>query len=235
MRRAIVLLILLGAGCTADRLPPSDTKQGQSGGNTPLSNSATARLPAVALVTVQNSAIRSIDFRNFTFDWYPTWADATPSGRRIILKAGEMDLGHRPGKEPFQFYLPENYVEYGDLTGDGVEEAVVRIGIITSGTARPDLVFVYTLAGGKPKRLWVSETGNRADRGLHRVYIEEGYLLLEQYKPDTTIDRGKKITLPSSHQYTRTYLRWNGHSFTKIKAEDDIPLDPNDSSPWTKN
>jgi hypothetical protein len=235
MKRSVLLLILLVAGCTANHLPPSNTNQGQSSGNTPLARSVTAHSPMAAPPASQESAIRSVDFRNFTYDWYPAWADATPAGRRIILKDGEMNLGYRQGKEPFKFYLPDTYVEYGDLTGDGVQEAVVTIGIIMSGTARPDLVFVYTPTSTSPKRLWVYETGDRAHRGLHRAFVENGSLVIEQYQPDTANDKGKVFELPTSHQYMRDYYKWTGHRFEKTKTDSNLPLDANDTSPWTKN
>src|SRR5438445_8321866 len=95
------------------------------------------RSPIMIGRVITCATIRSVDFKNFSFDWYPRWADTPSIGRKIVLREGSMDTGFDYGKEPREFYLMDaEPISYGDLTGDGTEEAVLAVGIITSGTAR---------------------------------------------------------------------------------------------------
>lgn len=186
------------------------------------------------LLVEEDSSIRRVDFSNFTYDWYPAWADAPDSGKRIILNNGSMQLGVRYGKEPREFFLTEgeNYgVTYGDLTGDSKEEALVVLGMITSGTARANLIFIYTMLGGKPIRLWVYETGDRSDYGYHKAFIQEGRLLVEQYKPKIIEYQGQKHDTSSSDTYVRRSYKWNGKSFTETNMEE-LPVESTDNNPW---
>jgi hypothetical protein len=178
---------------------------------------------------VQNRSIRSIDFKNFTFDWWPSWANAPATPKKIILKAGTMDLGHHWGKEPREFVLTQ--VEYGDLTSDNNEEAIVVMATITSGTARPFLIFVYAITDNGPKRLWVYQTGDRSDHGFHAVSVQDGELLVELYKPKIVEYEGKKIQMAESDTYLRDYYKWDGTDFRKMKTEE-LPINPDDKSPW---
>src|SRR5260370_1062603 len=105
-------------------------------------------LSIASTASAQNSSaprsIRDVDFKNFTFNWYPRDADTPPVGRKIVLTNGEMDTGW-VGEERRTFFLINQPIKYGDLTGDGNEEAVVVLGTIISGMARPGVIFVYTI------------------------------------------------------------------------------------------
>ena len=111
----------------------------------------------------KKNQIRSIDFRNFTYDWYPP-EYRSRRDERVILKDGSMDVELAPGKEPRKFYIVE--VKYGDLTQDGNEEALVIMGVITSGTARDTLLFVYGMSGDAPKR-YCQVNGGRCNWTIH--------------------------------------------------------------------
>jgi hypothetical protein len=176
-------------------------------------------------------SIRDVDFKNFTFNWYPRDADTPRTGRKIILTNGQMDTGFGFGKEPRTFFLIDESIKYGDLTRDGNDDAVVGLGIITSGTARPGAVFVYTMTRGKPTRLLTIETGDRWDHGYHDARIERGNLVIERYKPYFLIYRGEKHDMSSSAFYIRDYYKWKGGRFRKIKTET-APVDANDRAPW---
>ena len=188
--------------------------------------------PIVIALAIGGATIRSVDFRNFTFTWYPRWADTPRHGRKITLTNGEMNTGFNYGKEPRQFYLmDEDPISYGDLTADGNDEAVVPLGIISSGTARTGVVFVYTMSRGKPGRLFARETGDRWDYGYHSATIRNGELIVETYKPVMIIYRGQKHDMSSSNFYIREHYKWNGRRFRKTKTET-VPVDANDRAPW---
>jgi hypothetical protein len=196
--------------------------------------------PVLALVVTGASmgtpfrapSIRDVDFKNFTFNWYPRDADTPPTGRKIILTNGKMDTGFGFGKEPREFHLRDaEPINYGDLTGDGNDEAVLALGIITSGTARPGVVFVYTMSRGKPRRLLALETADRWDYGYRSATISDGELIIERYKPIIIVYRGQKHDMSSSNFYIRQHYKWNGARFRKIKTET-VPADPKDPAPW---
>lgn len=182
---------------------------------------------------VPAQSIRAVDFKNFTFDWYPRWADTPSGGRRIKLTDGDMQTGFGYGKEPREFFLIDEPIKYGDLTGDGNDDAVVVLGIITSGTARAGAIFVYGMSRGKPTRLWAYETGDRWDFGFHSASIRDGTLVIERYKPYILLYHGRKHNMSSSNFYIREHYKWNGARFRKIKTET-VPVDPNDRAPWAR-
>jgi hypothetical protein len=179
--------------------------------------------------TVDDSPIRRIDFKNFTFDWYPPDYDVPPSGKKIVLKDGEMHTNFSYGKEPREFYLIGAI--YGDLTKDGQEEAVVVVGVINSGTARSGMVFVYIIIEDMPKRIGVYETGDRWDYGYNDADVVDGQLMIERYKPVIIEDKEGQFDMSQSKVYIRDYYNWNENRFKRVRTEE-VPIGPDDSSPW---
>jgi hypothetical protein len=234
MKLLISLLVLIHAvACASNSRAPITRQQNSGGANNMAPASENQPTPPTVSPVPQDSPIRKIDFNNFTFDWYPTWADAPATGRRIILNNGEMNLDFDYGKEPRKFFLIDEGVKYGDLTGDGNEEAVLVLRIITSGTARSNLVFVYIISEQRPKRLWVYETGDRWDYGYHAASINNGQLIVERYKPSVIEYQGKKHGMPSSDTYLRDYYKWGGSQFRRVHTEA-VPADSSDSAPWVR-
>lgn len=219
----ILLLLLPGPGC-------STTQSHQAG---PANNEISETSPASVNKSQDtgSSGIRGIDFNDFTYDWYPAWADTPPNGRKIVLVDGKMDLDFSYGKEPREFFIIQDGITYGDLTGDNKDEAVVVMKVIGSGTARPNLIFVYTLSNKLPFLLWTYETGDRWDYGYHKVSVTGNRLLVERYKPQIIEYEGQKHNMSQSDSYIRDYYKWDGRNFTRVKTEE-IPADPNDKSPW---
>ena len=71
-----------------------------------------------------------------------------------------------------------NFLAYGDLTGDGIEDAAIALGIPSQGSTITYYIYVYTMIQGssEPKLIWDFETGDRADGGLRNIYGENGDL-----------------------------------------------------------
>jgi hypothetical protein len=108
---------------------------------------------------------------------------------------------------------------YGDVTGDGQEEAIVVLSILTGGSALPDCVYVYNWDQRRSKLLLAFDTGDRADGGLRRVKAENGYLLVELYgnrrilgkdlyAEDKTHRGARRPTF-----LTRARYKWTGNGF----------------------
>jgi len=188
-------------------------------------------MPSVKSISAitKNDPIAKVDFKNFTYEWYPPDADIPATGKRIILKDGTMDTGFGYGREPREFFLRE--LKYGDLTTDDKDEAVVVLQMISSGTARPSLVFVYTMSNDRPKMLWFYETGDRWDYGYHGALIKDGQLIIERYKPSFLEYQGQKHDMSASEAYIRDYYKWDGTHFGKMKTKE-VPVDPADKNRW---
>ena len=171
---------------------------------------------------VTDSPIREVDFANFT---YPSGVVGEKGGFK--LQQGELLPKKRTQYGiPLDMWLTLATVVYGDLTGDGNEEAIVDLGWITGGSAIPDLVYIYTLRNGRPKLLWAFVTGDRADGGYKNVYAENGKLVIELQGKDKII--GKNLYADDGTNqgdccptfYTRTRYEWRRNGFRqKGKAE----------------
>lgn len=192
-------------------------------------------LAALLMIAAAHSApprsIRDIDFRNFYYPSLPTGKCSTSSVRvrngtygsmknfspRIIPRGGCWTVDVAP-------------VEYGDVTGDGREEALVVLYAEVGGTESSNDVFIYTLKNAKPVLLWKFATGDRADGGLRRLYAEGGQLVVELagknkviggdlYSPDGTSTGACCPTV-----FTRTKYRWSRGRFVKSGESEVLPF-----------
>ena len=175
-----------------------------------------------------DSPIRSIDFSNFT---YPLAGDYAPSRgtQTFTLKDGKFEESDiRAGRPDGGIGMYMGGVVYGDVTGDGAEEALVRLGVGTGGSAIPHCVYVYTLKNGRPKLLWAFTTGDRADGGLRRMYAEGGLLVLELYGKGTRVGGelyGTEELVPAccANSVTRTRYVWRGGKFRQQGESEIFP------------
>jgi hypothetical protein len=71
-------------------------------------------------------------------------------------------------------------VTFGDISNDGVEEAIIVVGCGAGGTAFNTEVLVYGMAGGSPNLIGKIEGGDRALGGIRRVSIKNGRLVVDQ-------------------------------------------------------
>lgn len=158
-----------------------------------------------ASISTSDSPIRLVDFNNIAYPHLPDYSD--DERRNTTLKAGK---------------VAPAYLNYGDITGDGLEEAMIVFGLPTRGSAIPHYIYVFTMESGRPKPIWDFETGDRADGGLRQIYAENGHLVIELYGKDRVIggdlyqgDEG--LCCPSS--FTRARYKWKGKQFELISKE----------------
>lgn len=128
--------------------------------------------PALAQVGDSQKGIRSVDFRNFTFS--PACVE---QGSKVTVKDGVFQRADPDDS----VYFEVRDVIYGDLTRDGVDEAVVETICNTGGTGQFSDGTVYTMRGGKPVEIAALGIGDRADGGIHGIRIEDGVLVVERY------------------------------------------------------
>lgn len=149
--------------------------------------------------------IRSVNFDKLAYANFPHYT-IRPK-KRLTLSPGE---------------VTPDFLTYGDMTADGIEDAAVAIEIPIRGSAILDYVYIYAMVSGSPKVIWEFETGDRADGGLRNVYSENGQLVIELFGKNRTI--GKQLYLgdeplccPGS--FTKSFYHWNGTSFQRLRSE----------------
>ena len=172
----------------------------------------------IELVNAENSTTESsigrYDFKNHTYPLPRGWQDA--DGGDITLVDGirrttEEKIGMK--------YLSTKYF---DVTGDGLDEAVVILKIGTAGSAIPHIVYVFEWKEEEPALLWYFRTGDRADGGLKKVYAEDGLMAVELFGQDRFIFGemetlkilGDEVQLCCPTHFTKTRYRWHGGTFS---------------------
>jgi hypothetical protein len=159
------------------------------------------------------SPVRAIDFENFSYPEIDARGQFTLKGRREPADDDPRSLAD---------------VIYGDVTGDGEEEALVVHSQSTGGSAIPYFVYVYTVRGDKPKLLWSFDAGERGDGGLRQVYAGGGDLVVELYGRDRVVDGGTSaeednIGVCCPKFYTRSRYEWRGGRFRLEGKEAALP------------
>lgn len=129
--------------------------------------------------TESASPIGNVDFRNMTYPLPRGWQDADSS--EITLEGGLRRM------TKVKIGMSYQTVKFGDVTGDGNDEAFVILRVDTGGSAIPQIVYVVEWQEKKPEIIWYFRTGDRADGGLKRVYADSGYLMIELFGQDRYI------------------------------------------------
>jgi len=155
---------------------------------------------------------RRVDFKNFTYPWYPSFLKSR--SREVTLKDGKLEIDGDRQSGIGNLSLELDDVSYVNLRGEGKEDAIVTVGGITGVNRFVGAVFVYAIENETPKLLWQHETGDRAEGGLRRIAIENGILTLEEYVRSEG-DGG----LCCPKKFIRSNYKWDGNRFEKIKSE----------------
>jgi hypothetical protein len=177
----------------------------------------------------QASAIRQIDFENFTYPASPIYSKGA---RPFRLKDGEYrGRLEDSGVEPERVSLVD--IIYGDVTGDGIDDAILVLTVSTRGSAIPYYVYIYGIERSKPRLLWAFDTGDRADGGLRRIIGDNGQLLVELYGKEIYVGgnyySGSGGACCPSH-YTRSRYDWKQDHFVRIGQLEIFPND--DGAPY---
>jgi hypothetical protein len=171
-----------------------------------------------ATVSAQSPSpsIRSIDFANFTYPYTPGLLLPKDRQRSFALRDGTFP----ETKRAVGMYFGHAF--YGDVTGDGAEEALVYLEVHTNGSAAPGCVYIYRTGAVHPRLLWAFDTGDRHYGGLRQVYADRGDLIVELYGKgkfigrDLFADDGTSDQTPFPYIITRTRYRWNRRRFRRI-------------------
>lgn len=132
-------------------------------------------LTLTVLIPAQ-SDIRNVDFKNFTFE--PSCAGEET--QKVTVKAGEFSAEKKMDDYTDRFYFHVYDFVYGDVNGDGKEDAIISSVCNTGGTGNFTEGFVYTIKTGKPLLLTRIEGGDRAYGGLRKIEIDNGIVTVER-------------------------------------------------------
>ena len=164
---------------------------------------------------VQPEQFEQIDFRNHSYGPH-TWAD----GKKINLRLSHSEL--RLPNDSGWFSLKDVY--YRDVTGDGIEEAIVWLTHLqcNAGTCnRTDLFYIYTIHNGTLKPVWEYETGSYAEGcGLRGVTFWEkqiNLMLFGECPKQATIDPGPANFTAGG--FTHILLEFDGRRFIQRSTE----------------
>ena len=170
----------------------------------------------------KNSSIRQIDFSNFTFPGsdglFPTAEYETET---FTVRNGKSEQTEE------QYGMQLQPVEYGDVTGDNVEEAIISFHVLTEGSAGVNHVYIYALKENKPIFLWGFESGDRASGGLNHACAENGKLVVELFGKGTQIGGNLGMTEPVGYccprSFTRTRYQWRNNHFEQNGEMEVLP------------
>jgi hypothetical protein len=200
-------IIAVLAACTTGR--SNHPSSAITGNPSPVSQQVATERQALS-----KQAIRSVDFANFTFPWPSELGD---SKKTFTLRSGELKPSRDEKGAVDEMGATLESIVYGDLTKDGVEEAMVVLNIITGGSAVPHAVYLYAPHDGRVILLWAFSTGDRAEGGLRQLYAESGDLMLERYSPVGS--RGD--CCPTL--FTRARFEWQDNRFRQKGKEETLP------------
>jgi hypothetical protein len=163
--------------------------------------------------------IQHTDFKNFSYVWSgpPNWSnrvkwlDPTVHKRVHLTDGRWRDANGAP--ESDEFYkragvvppfagLTLESVTFGDVTGEGRDDALVVLRYDTGGTQFSYLVYIFSYRLGRPYLLGYFHAGDRAYSGLYQVYPQDKQLIVELFDPQ------KRSGDCCSSGFLRTRYRW---------------------------
>ncbi len=160
------------------------------------------------------SSIRQVRFKNFTFT------------RQKGAEAIQFHDGKYVGERGHNYFLMR--IAYGDLTGDGNEEAIILLrGQNTLVSRTLDELFIYRLKNGRATLLTNFEGGKRGDYILSigslgsNFKVENNVLIIDQ----AVALEGDNDCIPTRY-YTIKY-RWNGSQMVEVDRTDLKPIPEN--------
>lgn len=154
------------------------------------------------------------DFKNFTYEWFPSDYSTFVKQKDITLVNGSSPVTET-SKKNLMFEANLMNVSCIDITADGEKEAIVTVSVSFSNKARPTRIFVFGSGKEKPKLLWKYDT-NAKDRSLRGFYKEGEILVIEEYD-DKYGNPTPAACCPQ--RFFRNYFSWKENNFKKVKVE----------------
>lgn len=170
----------------------------------------------LAAVALAQADIHSVDFKNFT---YPAYCLGEQT-ENITVKNGEYSREKQENGYVDRFWFQITSVTYGDLTGDGLDEAIALSNCNRGGTGNFSEGFVYGMRAGRPALLAHIPGGDRAYGGLKAARAENGLLAVESY------DAGETGAACCPELVLTTHYRITGGKLVKVGLVGSRPVVP---------
>ena len=201
------LLLSLLFGCTHD-LPEKPTVSRSEPSPSPTSSLTIKKQDSSE--SLLDQSIRRIDFNEFTFPWVPAKQREFFGNRKELSVAGGRLTAQ--GDDEASDYDVAIDVEYHELTGDKIEDALVTVSILLPNRAMPSSIFVFTKKDTKVRLLFKYESGQRDVKGFKTVQVENQTVIVEEYNI-----RDSPICCPKS--FYRTIFEWRANRFELLSDE----------------
>jgi hypothetical protein len=176
-----------------------------------LAGACASAPPPASPLSIHNAAactsasIRDVDFLDRTYEI---------DGERVTVTHGELvrPAGVDGDDQGFVEVLPPTY---GDVDGDGREDAIVMISNNGGGSGRLDEARVFAMRCDRVVQIATITGGDRADGGLVEVSTVPHGLLVERnvLGPDDAACCATSTAIE--------YWRWNGHALVLDPASED--------------
>lgn len=166
-----ILTVCFFNACTVSRNSQNTAETPSNNAATPDQTGDAGKITDSATPS-SNDEIKKVDFKNFTYE--PFCGGDEPE--KITVKKGEYSRDKGDDKLYFNVENPT----YGDVNGDGKEDAIILSICNTGGTGQFSEGFVYEMKDGKPALLTRIEGGDRADGGLVSAKVQNGLLAVER-------------------------------------------------------
>lgn len=224
MSKFVQILLVLSCLCLFSNCGKPDRDVSNTSPSIPVSDLNTnsqnniPTVPPTPVETIEttDSPIGKFDFKNYTYPLPRGWQGTL---REISLTNGKAPLS----MEVEERKIGASYVrtKFGDVTGDGQDEALVIIKIETGGAALPQVIYIFEWKNNQPEMVWYFRTGDRADGGLRQMRAENGELVIELYGQDRYIFgdvetmkvTGDEEQLCCPTYFTRTRYKLTGSRF----------------------
>ena len=159
----------------------------------------------VGVINAQ-SDIRKVDFKNFTFE--PSCVGEEP--QKVTVKDGEFSEEKEEDGYTDRFYFGIDVDSYGDVDGDGKDEAIISSICNTGGTGQFSEGFIYTIKNNKPFLMSRIEGGDRAYGGIIGVAVEKGIVTVDRN------DAGETGAACCAEFEVKTNYKWNGSELVEF-------------------
>jgi hypothetical protein len=177
----------------------------------------------VLLLTAVGSGkdLRHVDFKNFSYKWIASsgWQDklewlpeSEASEVRLVNRRWAVPEEPQASAGRLLPFLGLTFESrtFGNLTGDGREEAIVVLRYDSGGTQYWHYVYIYEAESSHPRLLAYFHTGDRATSGLYRVYAQGAGLVVELFDPREKAGDG------CSSRFIRSRYWWSNGTFGSL-------------------
>jgi hypothetical protein len=204
----LTFLLLIGAGCMKQTVPSGGEHSNTTGNKQPESTPT----PGTEVVAKDSDnkdkgrAFAAVDFKNFSYPTRLKGKVTLKDGTRIYESAGG-------GGDTFEL----RDVNYADITGDGKEEAIVHLLLVSCGGScdgGSHLFYFYSAGQKNPALLSRMETGSAAYDGcaLKSFVLRQQKLELELFRSC----RVSGLTFQSLKDNKGQGGKFEAHSFTRF-------------------